>query len=142
MPAWDLRAPKAGEQATDLDLLDESGRPVQLSALARRSPILVPVFGGLDDAPGHRRPRPSLPAGGPARIPSAASRPLTYSSTGSASTTSSATGAGSGGASSAISPSASAASAANAPMRATSSHPNTAAAASPIAARGASASNS
>jgi peroxiredoxin len=54
MPAWDLRAPKVGEQATDLDLLDESGRPVQLSALARRSPILVLVFGGLDDAAGIR----------------------------------------------------------------------------------------
>jgi len=54
MPAWDLRAPKVGEQATDLDLLDESGRPVHLSALARRSPILVLVFGGLDDAAGIR----------------------------------------------------------------------------------------
>lgn len=52
MPGWDLRAPKVGEQATDLDLLDESGRSVQLSAIARRSPLIVLVFAGLDDAAG------------------------------------------------------------------------------------------
>jgi len=52
MPQWDLRAPKVGEQATDLDLLDESGRPVQLSAVARPSPLIVLAFAGLDDAAG------------------------------------------------------------------------------------------
>jgi peroxiredoxin len=52
MLQWDLRAPKVGEQATDLDLLDEAGRPVQLSALARPSPLIVLVFAGLRDTGG------------------------------------------------------------------------------------------
>jgi peroxiredoxin len=52
MPRWDVRAPKVGEQATDLDLLDELGRAVQLSAIARPSPLIVLVFAGLDDVAG------------------------------------------------------------------------------------------
>jgi peroxiredoxin len=42
---------KIGEHAPDLDLLDEAGRPVVLSSLAR-GPLVVLVFRGPDDAEG------------------------------------------------------------------------------------------
>jgi peroxiredoxin len=54
MPQWDPRAPKVGEQAADLELLDEIGRPVELSLIGRGAPLLVLVFGGLDDREGIR----------------------------------------------------------------------------------------
>jgi peroxiredoxin len=54
MPQWDARAPKVGEQAADLELLDEAGRPVELSGIGRRAPLLVLVFSGLADAAGIR----------------------------------------------------------------------------------------
>ena len=45
-------APKLGERAADLDLLDEAGKPVRLSSLARRGPLLVLVFRGPEDEAG------------------------------------------------------------------------------------------
>lgn len=45
---WDPLAPKVGEQAADLDLLDEAGRPVVLSSLAR-GPLVALVFRGPAD---------------------------------------------------------------------------------------------
>jgi peroxiredoxin len=54
MPQWPPRAPKPGEQAIDLELLDESGRPVELSLVGRGAPLVVLVFRGLQDAEGIR----------------------------------------------------------------------------------------
>src|SRR5579859_4529001 len=42
--SWDPGAPKVGEQAADLNLLDEEGRPVSISALVRGGPLLALVF--------------------------------------------------------------------------------------------------
>lgn len=43
--------PRVGEQAPDLDVLDEAGRPVVLSAVAGGAPLLVMAFRGpADDA--------------------------------------------------------------------------------------------
>lgn len=42
-------APKLGEQAPDLDLLDESGRPLTLASLARHGPLLLVVFSTPED---------------------------------------------------------------------------------------------
>jgi peroxiredoxin len=41
---WHPAAPSTGEQADDLDVLDEGARPVVLSSLARGAPLLVLVF--------------------------------------------------------------------------------------------------
>jgi peroxiredoxin len=49
---WDARAPRVGEKAPDLELLDEAGRPVALSSVARRRPLVLIVFSGLHDEPG------------------------------------------------------------------------------------------
>ncbi len=43
---------KVGEQAPDLDLLDEAGKPVVLSSLAGRGPLLLLVFRDPDDEAG------------------------------------------------------------------------------------------
>jgi peroxiredoxin len=51
---WDPRAPKTGEQATDLLLLDEAGKPAALSSVARGRPVLALVFRGPDDEEGLR----------------------------------------------------------------------------------------
>jgi peroxiredoxin len=51
MHQWDSRSPKAGEKAPDLDLLDEAGRPVTLSQVAR-GPLLVLTLSDLDDPEG------------------------------------------------------------------------------------------
>ena len=49
--AWDPVAPRVGQQAADLDLLDEAGRPVVLSSLASGDALLVLVMRGpADDA--------------------------------------------------------------------------------------------
>jgi len=45
---WPPGAPKPGEQAADLDLLDEAGRPATLSSLAGGRPLLVLVRMLLD----------------------------------------------------------------------------------------------
>lgn len=47
--AWDPVAPRVGQQAADLDLLDEAGRPVVLSSLASGGPLLVLVVRGPYD---------------------------------------------------------------------------------------------
>ena len=44
---WDPRAPAVGDRAADLPLLDENGRPVQLSLLP--APLLVIVFRSPED---------------------------------------------------------------------------------------------
>jgi peroxiredoxin len=49
---WDESAPGPGEQAPDLALIDEAGRPVQLSSLAVPGQLLVLVFGGPSDEAG------------------------------------------------------------------------------------------
>ncbi len=51
---WDPRAPRPGEQAPDLDLLDESGRPLPLSSVSSAGPLLVLLFRGPDDEIGRR----------------------------------------------------------------------------------------
>ncbi len=51
---WDPKAPRPGEQAPDLDLLDETGRPVPLSSLGGRGSLLVLLFGGSEDELGRR----------------------------------------------------------------------------------------
>ncbi len=50
--SWDPVAPKPGDQAFDLLLLDETGKPVEISSLARGGPLLALVFRGPDDAAG------------------------------------------------------------------------------------------
>jgi len=54
MHAWDGRAPKVGEKAPDLSLLDAAGKPKPLSAVAGRRPLIVLVFAGTDDVEGLR----------------------------------------------------------------------------------------
>ena len=49
---WEPAAPKPGEQAFDLLLLDETGKPTEISALARGGPLLALVFRGPDDQAG------------------------------------------------------------------------------------------
>jgi len=49
---WDARAPKVGEKAPDLQLLDEAGRRVTLSSVAGRHPLVLIVFSGLGQEPG------------------------------------------------------------------------------------------
>jgi peroxiredoxin len=49
---WDPRAPQTGAQAPDLRLLDEAGRPTQLSQLARGGPLLLLFFAGTSDERG------------------------------------------------------------------------------------------
>jgi peroxiredoxin len=44
--------PKVGDHAPDLDLLDEAGRPVKLSSLAGRGPLLALAFPNPYDAAG------------------------------------------------------------------------------------------
>ena len=44
--------PKVGDHAPDLDLLDEAGRPVKLSSLAGRGPLVVLSFPNPDDMAG------------------------------------------------------------------------------------------
>jgi peroxiredoxin len=51
---WDPKAPRPGEQAPDLDLLDESGRPLPLSSVGGAGPLLVLLFRAPDDATGRR----------------------------------------------------------------------------------------
>jgi len=49
---WDARAPKVGEKAPDLQLLDEAGRQRTLSSVAGRRALVLIVFTGLRDEPG------------------------------------------------------------------------------------------
>jgi peroxiredoxin len=49
---WNPSAPKVGEQAADLSLLDESGKPIHISSLARGSALLALVFRGPYDEEG------------------------------------------------------------------------------------------
>jgi peroxiredoxin len=49
---WDPRAPQAGTQAPDLQLLDEAGKRARLSQLARGGPVLLLFFRGADDETG------------------------------------------------------------------------------------------
>lgn len=42
--SWDPAAPKVGEQAFDLPLLDEAGKPAALSTLGRGGPLLALIF--------------------------------------------------------------------------------------------------
>lgn len=51
---WDPKAPRPGEQAPDLDLLDESGRPLPLSSVSGAGPLLVLLFRGPNDESGRR----------------------------------------------------------------------------------------
>jgi peroxiredoxin Q/BCP len=46
---WDPQAPRVGERAPDLDLLDESGRPFPLSSVGSGGPLLVLLFGDGGD---------------------------------------------------------------------------------------------
>jgi peroxiredoxin len=46
---WNPGAPKVGGQAADLSLLDESGKPVRISSLARGGALLALVFRGPYD---------------------------------------------------------------------------------------------
>jgi peroxiredoxin len=41
---WNPSAPKVGEQVADLSLLDESGKPLRISSLARGGALLALVF--------------------------------------------------------------------------------------------------
>jgi peroxiredoxin len=52
MEQWDPRAPQTGKEAPDLQLLDETGKPAQLSQLARGEPLLVLFFSGTSDEKG------------------------------------------------------------------------------------------
>lgn len=52
MEHWDPAAPKEGGQAPDLMLLDEAGKPLQLSQLTRGGPVLLLFFVGVEDARG------------------------------------------------------------------------------------------
>jgi peroxiredoxin len=52
MEHWDSRAPQTGNQAPDLQLLDEAGKPAQLSLLARGEPLLLLCFAGTSDEKG------------------------------------------------------------------------------------------
>jgi peroxiredoxin len=52
MEHWDPRAPQTGNRAPDLQLLDETGKPTQLSLLARGEPLLVLCFSGTSDEKG------------------------------------------------------------------------------------------
>jgi peroxiredoxin len=52
MEHWDPSAPKEGGQAPDLMLLDEAGKPLQLSQLARGGPVLLLFFAGVEDPRG------------------------------------------------------------------------------------------
>jgi peroxiredoxin len=52
MEQWDSRAPQTGKEAPDLQLLDEAGKPAQLSLLARGEPLLVLFFSGTSDEKG------------------------------------------------------------------------------------------
>src|SRR5690242_12739236 len=54
MHAWDPGSPRVGEKLPDLELLDEAGRPLALSSLAQRGPLLILFFGGLGDREGLR----------------------------------------------------------------------------------------
>src|ERR1700693_1173275 len=54
MHAWDGRAPKVGEKAPDLSLLDQAGKPKALSSVGRGKPLVVLVFPGTEDVPGRR----------------------------------------------------------------------------------------
>jgi len=47
--SWNAGAPKVGEQAADLNLLDEEGRPVSISALVRGGPLLALIFSDPHD---------------------------------------------------------------------------------------------
>jgi peroxiredoxin len=49
---WDARTPAAGQQAADLTLLDELGRPIRLSAIP--APLLAIVFRSPDDEASQR----------------------------------------------------------------------------------------
>ena len=49
---WDPAAPKVGEQAFDLLLLDEAGKPTDISSVARGGALLALIFRGPQDAPG------------------------------------------------------------------------------------------
>ena len=51
---WNPVAPRVGEQAFDLLLLDEAGKPAQISSLARGGTLLALVFRGPDDQAGLR----------------------------------------------------------------------------------------
>jgi peroxiredoxin len=52
MEQWDPRAPQTGNQAPELQLLDEAGKPTQLSSLARGEPLLMLCFAGTSDEKG------------------------------------------------------------------------------------------
>lgn len=54
MPPWDGRAPRVGEKAPDLALVDEEGKRKTLSSLAGRKPLVLLLFCGPDDRDGLR----------------------------------------------------------------------------------------
>jgi peroxiredoxin len=54
MQAWDPASPRVGDKLPDLELLDESGRPLSLSSLTKRGSLLILFFAGLDDPEGLR----------------------------------------------------------------------------------------
>ena len=51
---WDPASPKVGEKLPDLELLDEAGRPLALSSLPGRGPLVILFFGGVNDPEGLR----------------------------------------------------------------------------------------
>jgi peroxiredoxin len=51
---WDPASPKVGEKLPDLELLDEAGRPLALSSLSGRGPLVILFFGGVSDPEGLR----------------------------------------------------------------------------------------
>lgn len=54
MHAWDGRAPKVGEKAPELSVLDPAGKATALSSVAAGRPLIVLVFSGVDDLEGLR----------------------------------------------------------------------------------------
>ena len=46
---WDARAPKTGEKAPDLELLDEAGKRIPLSSIAHRRALVVLLLSGVRD---------------------------------------------------------------------------------------------
>src|SRR3954471_13852834 len=46
---WDGRAPKVGEKAPELDLLDPAAKPATLASIARGKPLVVIVFSSFED---------------------------------------------------------------------------------------------
>jgi peroxiredoxin len=54
MPSWDRRAPKVGEKAPDLTLVDPEGKRTALSSVKGRKPLVLLLFAGEEDREGLR----------------------------------------------------------------------------------------